>query len=396
MDTNWKKTLVGNEIKLLYGKSYPLYKRIKGKYPVFGSNGIIDYSNKYLIKGPGIIIGRKGSVGEIHYSENNYWPIDTTYFVETSNYNFLKFWFYLLKYKDLTKMNTHSAVPGLNREIVNQLKCVIPTFNEQKKIAEFLSLFDKKIELNKKINSILEQISQDIFKYWFVDFEFPNEHGMPYKSSGGRFIDSELGKIPEDWMVRTLENYINLVDNRGKTPPLANRITPYPIIDVKALSGKSRIINYKNCTKYVEERTYSSWFRSGHPRERDILLSTVGSLGEIKLFFSKKGCIAQNVIGFRSKRISPLYLYQYLKYIKNNLISYDIGTVQPSIKVTHIIKHKILIPNRQTLKSFDKIIGEISNMIFMNSKGIQTLSQIRDTLLPKLITGKIRLNLKKY
>ena len=113
----------------------------------------------------------------------------------------------------------------------------------------------------------------------------------------------------------TLGDLVTSIDNRGKTPPLSSKPTNFPIIDVRALSGASRIVDYNNCTKYVTEETYNNWFRSGHPKPYDILISTVGSIAEMKIFLGNIGCIAQNVVGFRSTKVSPLYIYQYLNYI---------------------------------------------------------------------------------
>ena len=186
-----------------------------------------------------------------------------------------------------------------------------------------------------------------------------------------------------------LGDLIESVDNRGKTPPLSDESTPYPIIDVRALSGNSRIIDYNNCTKYVSEETYKTWFRSGHPKEYDILISTVGSLAEMKIFLGDIGCIAQNVVGFRTKGISPLYLFQYLNYIKNDLVAYNIGSVQPSIKVTHIIKHSIYVAPQYEIETFDNIARSMTGQIFANCKENEALKQMRDTLLPKLMSGEL-------
>ena len=187
----------------------------------------------------------------------------------------------------------------------------------------------------------------------------------------------------------TLGDLVTSIDNRGKTPPLSSEVTDYPIIDVRALSGISRIIDYSNCTKYVLEETYNNWFRSGHPKPYDILISTVGSLAEMKIYLGNIGCIAQNVVGFRSNGISPLYLYQYLSYIKNDLVSYNIGSVQPSIKVTHIIKHPIYVPAEERLNSFDEMARSMTEQIYSNSKEIENLKILRDTLLPKLMSGEL-------
>jgi len=236
-------------------------------------------------------------------------------------------------------------------------------------------------------------MAQAIFKQWFVDFEFPNEDGEPYKSSGGEMVESELGIIPKGWEVGTLKDLIDIIDNRGKTPPQEQEKTEYPIIDVKALAGDSRIIDYENCMKYVSKDTYKNWFRSGHPKEGDILISTVGSLAEMKIFFGDIGCIAQNVIAARCKDVSNMFMYQYLNYIKNDLISYNIGSVQPSIKVTHIVKHKILKPNDGILDKFHNYAMDLTTSIYTRYLENQNLKNIRDILLPKLMSGEIRVPL---
>lgn len=197
-----------------------------------------------------------------------------------------------------------------------------------------------------------------------------------------------LEALPEN-KCQPLGNLVDSIDNRGKTPHLAENETEYPIIDVKALSGMSRIVDYNNCTKYVEVDTYNNWFRSGHPKPMDILISTVGSLAEMKIFLGSKGCVAQNVVAFRSKGISPLYLYQYLTTIKNDLVAYNIGSVQPSIKVSHIIKHLIYVPTDAELEKYNNIANAMTKQIYKNCLEIERLVQLRDALLPKLMFGDL-------
>ncbi|MDZ5041104.1 restriction endonuclease subunit S [Clostridium perfringens] len=390
----WTRKMLGEILVANYGKSLPKTKRIAGNINVYGSGGIVGSHNEYLVKGPGIIIGRKGTVGSINYVKDNYYPIDTVYYIQEGLDYDLKFLFYKLKTIGLDKMNTHSAVPGLNREHMYSKEVLMPKINEQKAIAKILSDLDEKIEVNNKINKNLEEMAQAIFKQWFVDFEFPNEEGKPYKSSGGEMVESELGMIPKTFSISTLGNEVKTIDNRGKTPPLEKEKTEYPIIDVKVLAGSSRIINYNNCLKFVNEETYKNWFRSGHPLEKDILISTVGSLAELKMFFGHKGCIAQNVVALRSINISSFYMYEYLKYIKPKLVSYNIGSVQPSIKITHIMKHNIIIPEKNIVLKYDNLINSIIEKIYNNENENERLEKLRDTLLPKLMSGEIRVPLE--
>lgn len=251
-------------------------------------------------------------------------------------------------------------------DVVKNIEICFPSISEQFKIASILKALDDKIALNNKINNNLEEQLSALFVNMF-----------------GHFIDSL------DNSDIKLGDLIESVDNRGKTPPLSDEPTDYPIIDVRALSGNSRIIDYTNCTKYVSKETYNNWFRSGHPKEYDILISTVGSLAEMKIFLGTTGCIAQNVVGFRTKGISPLYLYQYLNYIKNDLVAYNIGSVQPSIKVTHIIKHSIYVASKEDIEIFDSIARDITKKIFANCQENEALKQMRDTLLPKLMSGEL-------
>lgn len=243
----------------------------------------------------------------------------------------------------------------------------LPDINCQRKIVSILKNIDEKIELNNEINDNLEQQLSNLFINLFAE-----------KISN---LNKESACI--------LGDLISVIDNRGKTPPLTNETVEYPIIDVGALKGQTRIVDFNNCTKFVSGETYNNWFRSGHPKEWDILLSTVGSLAEMKIYLGNKGCIAQNVVALRSKLISPVYLYQYLNYIRKALIAYNIGSVQPSIKVTHIIKHPIYVPEKGLLDYFDKIARPITEQLFAKYNENEKLKLLRDSLLPKLMSGEI-------
>ncbi|HAX61214.1 MAG TPA: restriction endonuclease subunit S, partial [Elusimicrobia bacterium] len=127
----WEKSSIGNNIELVYGDGLTTRERKGGNIPVYGSNAIIGYHDKSLVQGPGIIVGRKGTVGQVTFSKTDFWPIDTTYYVKTKKENDILFWYYFLKTLNLTEMNSHSAVPGLNRDYVYEIKKLLPSFNEQ-------------------------------------------------------------------------------------------------------------------------------------------------------------------------------------------------------------------------------------------------------------------------
>lgn len=304
--------------------------------------------------------------GEVGFGSTEYIVFRAKEGIADKNYLY-----YLVCSPEVREPSIKSMVGSSGRQrvqtdVVKNLEIDVPPLVEQERIGSFLRLIDDKIALNDKINNNLEQQISALFINMF-GFNIDN------------LVDNKF----------SLGDLVESVDNRGKTPPLSDKPTSYPIIDVKALSGDIRIVDYNNCTKYVDEETYNNWFRSGHPKQYDILISTVGSLAEMKIFLGDIGCIAQNVVGFRSKGVSPLYLYQYLNYIKSDLVAYNIGSVQPSIKVTHIIKHPIYVAPQDELDKFDSVARSITEKIFANCQENESLKLLRDTLLPKLMSGEL-------
>ena len=349
------------------------------------NDGRIDYTNlksvndanagNYLLKPNDIVFARTGgSTGRNYFydgSERKF--VYAGFLIKFSlddrkvNPRFIKYYCQSSKYKNwITSYNTGSTRGNINAQTYANMEIELPPRYYQDRIVLLLDTIENKLLLNNAINNNLEQQAQaiflELFKNKIDNVEFNNN--------------------------KQLKELVQNVDNRGKTPPCTTVKTLYPIIDVRALSGNTRIIDYNKCTKYVEKDTYDNWFRNGHPQKYDILLSTVGSLAEMKLFMGQIGCIAQNVVGYRCN-ISPLYLYQYLNFIKKDLLAYDIGSVQPSIKVTHIAKHPIYIPSKNELEKFHSISEAITNKIYNNCKENEYLTQLRDTLLPKLMSGEI-------
>ncbi len=168
----WHSVTIGEFAPFSYGKG--LRRDIRnptGHIPVFGSNGHVDWHDKALTDGPTVIIGRKGTVGAIHYSPVPCWPIDTTFFISGDNAELMRFKYYALDTLGLGAMNTDSAVPGLNRDASHARKLRVPPFPEQRAIAHILGTLDDKIELNRRMNETLEAMARALFKSWFIDFD---------------------------------------------------------------------------------------------------------------------------------------------------------------------------------------------------------------------------------
>ncbi len=363
----WKELKLGELIEIKYGKDH---KRLNdGNIPCLGSGGIMRYVDDSLYNGESILIPRKGTLNNVIFQNNPFWTVDTMFWSKIdTRVVFPKFLFYQITLIDFLNLNVGSAVPSLTVPVINDIDIILPPLPEQKAIAQVLSSLDDKIELLNEQNKTLEQMAETLFRQWFVE------------------------EAEEDWEEVKLGSLVKVVDNRGKTPPISPIPTQYPLIEVNALTGDNRIIDYTAIRKYVSSSTYESWFR-GHPQKYDILISTVGSIGELAMFLEERGTIAQNVISLTSKKVSPFYLYQYLKYLSPYIQELDIGSVQPSIKVPHLLSLNIRIASGQKMNSFDVILRKYTDKIESNIIQIQTLTSLRDTLLPKLMSGEVQVEM---
>lgn len=294
--------------------------------------------------------------------------------VKSKEGNDLNYLFYLFSTEEFIDLSysgsSGTRMPRADWSFMKETSWKIPPLAEQKAIGEVLSSLDDKIDLLHRQNKTLENLAETLFRNYFID------------------------NAKDDWDSEEVGKYVNVVDNRGKTPPNQQEITPYPVIEVNALGKDDRLVDYSLIRKYVDKDTFENWFRA-KPKKYDILVSTVGSIGEFSMFILEVGNIAQNVIALQAKEISPFYLYQVLKYKHEEVMNLDIGGVQPSIKVPHLLSIIIPIPEIEIQKEFDIQIIEFVKKMETNYLQIQTLEKLRDTLLPKLISGDVRIKLMK-
>ena len=395
--SEWREVKLGEIINLNYGKGLSATKRNPGNIPVYSSAGITGWHDKALIKKNGIVVGRKGTVGTVYYSETPFYCIDTAYYLtEDDTKEDLKYLYYLLNHLPLKKLNTDSAVPGLNRDNAYSQVFSLPPIQEQKSIAHILSTLDDKIEVNNQINKTLEKMAQAIFKQWFVDFEFPNEDGEPYKSSGGEMVETELGMIPKGWEVGTIGNYVKVKsgyafksawwDSKG-----------IAVIKIKDINNGT--LNLTDCS-FVSEKNASSaqeFIINGG----EILIAMTGAtIGKFAIVpkMNHHALVNQRVGKFflgenPFDKVSFLYCILNQSSVYEEIVSRGDGSAQPNISPSGIESIKIVIPNSFILDKFNRLMKfnfqKITENIYENNK----LVDLRDTLLPKLMSGEIRVPL---
>lgn len=183
--------------------------------------------------------------------------------------------------------------------------------------------------------------------------------------------------IETNCLIYKLKDITEVIDNRGKTPPLISDYYSHPIVEVAQLTNKSMIINYESFEKYVSNETYNNFFRNGHLKENDVLISTVGTIGVAAYNFENGLSIAQNVVALRSK--FSYYIYCYLICNKKEIINLDIGGVQPSIKIPHLLNKEIKIPLNTDINKYALLFNKINNI----NKKKQLLIKIKNKFLKK-------------
>ncbi len=299
------------------------------------------------------------------------------------NPHYLKYFFISDKgYQSIASRSLGSVQVNIaKREVIEKIELAIPKDrNEQDIIVKILSDLDSKIELNQQMNKTLEAMGQALFKHWFMDFEFPNEKSKPYKSSGGKMIDSELGEIPRGWKVGDLIDVAEII--MGQSPP-----------------GESYNETGDGIPFYQGNRDFGFRYPSNRvfcisptrfAKEEDILLSVRAPVGELNVAV-EKCAIGRGVCAIRMRNFSNSFLFYFLKLKTDLWDNFNSeGTVFGCLNKTELHKIKIVVPADAYLKTYDKIMVSIENQILNNEIQNRQLLQIRDSLLPRLMLGKIR------
>jgi type I restriction enzyme S subunit len=387
----------GDAITLEYGKSLKDYREGKGSIPVFGTNGAIGFTQKALCNFPSVIIGRKGAYRGVHFSVKPFFVIDTAFYIKPreSVELDLKYCYYHLKTVDINGMDSGSAIPSTSREDFYNLPLDLPSLPTQKAIAEILSSLDDKVELNNQINQNLEALAQALFKQWFVDFEFPNENGEPYKSSDGEMIDSELGEIPKGWRVGEFGELVKIVNGFAFKSKDFQEFGDSAIIKIKNISGN--LVDVEN-TQFIPDSVAFSTNKKFQIKEGEILIAMTGAeVGKIGITpKSLKRLFLNQRVGKLLPILLDTEMFIYTFFNTFNLTeevkSRALGSAQPNISSSGIESIKCIVPLSNVIFEFEKCVGNFYPMLLKNWNENKSLSNLRDTLLPKLISGELEVN----
>ena len=383
----WKECKLIDIIELHYGKGLIEQDRKNGNIPVYGSNGIVGYHNEYLVKGPGIIIGRKGSVGEIKYSPLDFFPIDTTYYVSPKKEIDIKYMYYFLLTLRLDEMNSHSAVPGLNRSSVHSINIAIPPLTEQRKIAEILETADKAIEKTDAIIEKYRRIKQGLMQDLLT--KGIDEKGQIRSEETHKFKDSPLGRLPEEWEVAKLGNQIYLNPDRLTCSKnvLINYIDIESVVDNKIQVIKS--LKIEDAPSRAQRRVKCN----------DIIVSTVRPNLKAFAFISPKYdnyvCSTGFAVLRAKKDTHPLFLFYLVLYdmiFLKQVLPLIVGSNYPAINCSVLLNLHIPLPPLPEQHRIASVLSQIDEVIEKEERYKEKLERIKQGLMQDLLTGEVRVN----
>ena len=410
MSSEWSECLVGDVVNLKRGYDLPRQKRRPGKVPIVSSSGTSDFHDTAMVEGPGVITGRYGTIGNVYYVEEDFFPLNTTLYVQDFKGNDKRFISYFLRTIDFFSCSDKAAVPGVNRNHLHLLEATIPPLAEQKAIAHILGTLDDKIELNRKTSETLEGIAKALFKSWFVDFDpvrakaegrptgLPDEVSELFPDS---FEESELGKIPSGWSWQSLGDLITLDKGVSYKGAFLSENEGIPMVNLGCFAGAGRFREEKMkfyLGDHKERHLASSgdiFVANTDMTQNRIILGSPVMMPRWK--GHKKYLFSHHVFALRlsaEARVWSGFIYQSLLRPEFRQIAsgYATGTTVLALPKDGILEFMIPKMPIQLIHSFNSVFQPIAERIESSVEINRILIDLRDALLPRLVSGELRVS----
>jgi type I restriction enzyme S subunit len=369
-------------LKIKNGKDHKQLK--EGTIPILGSGGLMRYGDKAIYEKESILLPRKGSLSNIQFSNVPFWTVDTLYYTEVNTQLCNPFYLYnYLKILNLESLNSGTGVPSMTFDSYYNLVIKLPSLAIQNTVSSILWSIEKKIQLNTKLNDNLELMAKMLYDYWFVQFDFPDANGKPYKTAGGRMVWNEELKreIPEGWKVGELKDIANIT--MGQSPP-----------GESYNEEGNGMIFYQGCTdfgiRFPTIRKYTT-SPTRFAKRGDILLSVRAPVGTLNI--SKEDCcIGRGLACMNSNNDSITYLFGVMVNLKQIFDRRNVsGTTFGSITKDDLFSLPVIIPNEKTVKGFQNLV--FSSFEKQNKIELENieLASLRDWLLPMLMNGQVKI-----
>lgn len=362
--SEWKEGKLEEVAEVKYGKAHQALG--DGDIPAYGSGGLMRFVEKSIYEDESILIPRKGTLNNIIYKNEPFWTVDTMFYTKLNKEKvFPKFLYYQLSIVDFANMNVGSAVPSMTVQVLNDLDISLPPLPEQTAIAEVLSSLDDKIDLLHRQNKTLEQLAETLFRQWFVE------------------------EAEESWEVKKLSEIVEVRDGTHDSPKQTE--TGKYLITSKHL--KPTGIDFESAYK-ISEQDFNEVNKRSKVDKDDILFSMIGTLGLIHFVTEEPNYAIKNIGLFKSSQKPEFakFLYLLIKSPIGEKFIYEsaTGSTQEYITLGSLRNFEFNYPGENRIKQFDLEVEPMFQKIKSNTQQIRTLTQLRDTLLPKLMSGEVR------
>lgn len=400
----WRSCTLGDVVELKRGFDLPQSKRSPGRVPLLSSSGISDLISEAMIKGPGVVTGRYGTIGLVFYVEEDYWPLNTTLYVSDFKGNFPKFVGYFLRSVDFQSCSDKAAVPGVNRNHLHTLPAVIPPLPVQKSIAHILGTLDDKIELNRRINQTLEAMAHALFKSWFVDFD-PVKAKIAAKQEGRdplraamsvisgkseseidamprdqfdqltetaalfpeEMEESELGMIPKGWSSKNWGDLVTL--EYGKS-----------LRDYQSGEGSYRVYGTNGPIGFHDKPLCES---------AGIVIGRKGAYRGVH--YAPEPFFVIDTAFYLLPKSSMSLFWAYYELLRMNINGMDSGSAIPSTSRQEFYGVGVIYPSGKISDEFQRIVSQWHSAQEQLRRESEGLIHIRDALLPKLLSGELEI-----
>lgn len=363
---NWRNGELGNFITLKRGFDLPQQKREDGQVPIFSSSGITGTHSTAMVNAPGVITGRYGTIGEVFYAAEDFWPLNTTLFVEDFHGNDAEFIYYFLKTLEWSKFTSASAVPGINRNTVHKETVSLPDIETQRRIASTLSMLDEKIKTNTEINDNLEQQAQAIYHERFETVS-PND-------------------LPSDWRIVTL----------GEVATISNK-------SFNPLKEPEILLEHYSIPAFDEARFPVFELSTSIKSNKFIIDAScfmISKLNPTTKRVWKPYCLTGNAvcstefIVYKAKDQSITdFLYSVIDSgsFSNFMCSHVTGSTGSRQRTTpsDTLSYELILPSEDELAEFQSLVSPMYAQMRINAIENDKLKRLRDSLLPKLMSGEI-------
>ena len=397
----WRRSTWGEEVSLEYGKSLRDYSNAVGQLRVFGANGPIGWTDKPLADGPGVILGRKGAYRGVRYSPDPFFVIDTAYYVVPKTDLDIRWLYYAIIHHQLGQIDDGSPIPSTTRAAVYPREMVVPEPDEQRAIAGVLAALDDKIEQNRRTARALDRLARAIFRAWFVNFEpvkakaagaasFPSLPQPVFDALPTRFVDSEIGPVPEGWEVQPIDDVITV--KGGGTPSTKNPdywdggehywATPR---DMSRLAHPVLLDTERRITDAGVKHISSGLLPVG-----TVLMSSRAPVGYLAIAgvptAINQGFIAMICDG----PLPPIFVLNWVSSSMEAIKARASGTTFPEISKRNFRTLTAVKPTGDVIVAYQRAAEPLFDLLTARVKENVCLAKIRDYILPRLLSGQVR------